>query len=985
VTYSRPGIRQVGVGAGQQLSNNQSIELPGPGRVSANAPFRDKRNPAQAAKNVEIKYKGINALLEFANSETTRKYVREQIDRQAKKEAGSVLDAYPPTATTSQNNPEADAAYNALSPRAKDFVIEARAAGAVSAYSKALPAQLVKETILTAPGSTAEQRAEAQARATNAARDASGLSALPSYQLVVNADKIASIDGSVKGQAYQTRIVKEADLAQVGLIQGAASELFDGFKGLEKVGADDSAGDLPLTTGLDALVQGIIDQAGNNFGPSGQANILAGGIFEVLNRLTDPQEKLELVQRLQAMAASPRFGADGKTDIFSIPLGDTGKSIKDVLAEQTPQLEAGADNAMMGAAFLQMEELRLNNDVEGARNLGLQTLGMLNDQTKIPAFINQIEALTQRVTPEMRVNANKMFERELDGESASSLVKKMITADVGTYPPQAINQMFSLARQESNGERTNNPYKQSHAEFNSARKNQSSEFDIGFANYLKYTEEGQTGSYSAGQSGEELNLAGKRNYANFLSEARQRYFELREEGLAKNDWDPAKGIQQAIDETVGTKKENMVGAGNAPATPLGAYAAWGNTSSKVLAETAASNGGRIANENIPASAIVPSTLKVWQQSNPGKSFDSLTGRQKLNLLAEGIMTFKKFDEASGQFVPYTKKEAIKKAVEMVEGAEKDAAEGPMPTRDRVPELVPETPEELKQSRRPRMQGYGQKPIQNTMELLEKAAQFAKPSGTQSDPFNFNKIFNNGGFGPQSMSYVDGFLNLTLGAAPANAGDLTYGTPEGLQALRTSWSSGQQGLNTAPLPQVAAATPVRYAPVAITSDKHELFVMVGVAEGTRTASGGYTKAYYGHSDPGDGSWNRGTVSGGRGTNASPQMVDRRWMGTLTNVQQRMRGSLIGNGLKPGTAGFNRVMFNLIDLTVQSPAAARDFAGKLPEIKQKGWTVEAIAKARADSFINPATGRLDAPGFGNNYQRLFKDQRSRAGVYDYRRRI
>ena len=985
MTYSRPGIRQVGIDPGQQRSNNQLIKLPEQGRVSANAPFRDERNPGQARRNVDVKYQGINELLKFANSETTRKFIRDRIDAQAKKEAGAVLDAYPATATTGQNNPEADAAYNALSSRAQDFVIEARAAGAVSAYSKALPAQLVKETILTAPGSTPEQRAEAQARAINAARDASGLSALPSYQLVVNADKIAAIDGAVKGQAYQTRIVKEADLAQVGLIQGAASEIFDGFRGLEKVGADDKAGDLPLTTGFRTVVRGVVDQAANNFGPSGQANIVAGGIFEVLNRLTDPQEKLELVQRLQAMAATPMFGADGKTDIFSIPLGDTGKSIKDVLVTQTPQLEVEADKAKMGEAFLKMEELRASGDVQGARNLGLKTIGLLNDQTKIPTFINQIETLTQRVTPEMRINNNNMFARELNGESPSELVKEMIRAPVGTYSSDAMNQMFTLARQESSGERTNNPYRQSHAEFNSARRNQKEEFDIGFSNYLKYTEEGEAGSYQTGKTGAELNLAGKRNYSNFLSEARQRYFELREEGIASGNWDPAKGIQQAINEAVATKKENSVGAGNAPATPLQAYEAWGKATSRVLAETAAANGGRIANEKIPASAIVPATLKVWQQSNPGKSFDSLTGRQKLNLLAEGIMTFKKFDPASNQFVPYTKKEAIKKAVEMVEGAEKNAAESPAPIRDRVPELVPETPEELKQARRPRVQGYGSEPIKDAMQLLEKAAQFAKPAGTEKDPFNFNKLFNNGGFGPQAMSYVDGFLNMTLGAAPANAGQLDFGTPEGLQALRQSWSSGQQGLNTAPLPQVAAATPVRYAPIAINSDKHELFVMVGVAEGTRTASGGYTKAYYGHTDPGDGNWNRGTVSGGRGTNASPQMVDRRWMGTLTNVQQRMRGFLVASGLEPGTAGFNRVMFNLIDLTVQSPAAARDFAGKLPEMKQKGWTIEAIAKARADSFIDPATGRLDAPGFGNNYQRLFKDQRSRAGVYDYRRRI
>ena len=221
--------------------------------------------------------------------------------------------------------------------------------------------------------------------------------------------------------------------------------------------------------------------------------------------------------------------------------------------------------------------------------------------------------------------------------------------------------------------------------------------------------------------------------------------------------------------------------------------------------------------------------------------------------------------------------------------------------------------------------------------------------------------------------------------PANAQELAYGTPEGLQALRRSWESGQQGLSTPPLPQVPASTPVRPVPTAITSDQHELFVMVGVAEGTRTASGGYTKAYYGHTDPGDGNYNRGTVSGGRGSSMSPAMVDRRWMGILTGVQQRMRPYLIVYGLQPGTQGYNRVMFNLIDLEVQSPAAAQGFAGKLPQMKAGGWTVEAIAKARADSYINPETGRLEASGFGNSYQRLMKDQRSRAGVYDYRRRM
>ena len=80
-----------------------------------------------------------------------------------------------------------------------------------------------------------------------------------------------------------------------------------------------------------------------------------------------------------------------------------------------------------------------------------------------------------------------------------------------------------------------------------------------------------------------------------------------------------------------------------------------------------------------------------------------------------------------------------------------------------------------------------------------------------------------------------------------------------------------------------------------------------------------------------------------------------------------------------------MFNILDLRVQAPAAVQTFISKLPQVMKQGLTIEAIAKARADSFFNPGTGALEAGGFGNNYSRLFADQRSRAGVYDYKRRF
>ena len=194
---------------------------------------------------------------------------------------------------------------------------------------------------------------------------------------------------------------------------------------------------------------------------------------------------------------------------------------------------------------------------------------------------------------------------------------------------------------------------------------------------------------------------------------------------------------------------------------------------------------------------------------------------------------------------------------------------------------------------------------------------------------------------------------------------------------------QLRVNTPVLPQTAAGVPVKPAPLAITNDTHPLFVAIGINEGTRTPNGGYTKAYYGHRDPGNGAWNLGTVSGQQG--GSPQSSDQRWAGILTQTAISVAPILARVGLPQNTAGFQRILFNVLDLKVQAPAAVPDFLKRLPQIVRQGATIESIAKARADSFINPATGRLEAGGFGNNYQTLLRDQRSRAGTWDYKRRL
>lgn len=217
------------------------------------------------------------------------------------------------------------------------------------------------------------------------------------------------------------------------------------------------------------------------------------------------------------------------------------------------------------------------------------------------------------------------------------------------------------------------------------------------------------------------------------------------------------------------------------------------------------------------------------------------------------------------------------------------------------------------------------------------------------------------------------------AAPASS---TLNT-ENLQAMARLWAGQQRLSTTTPaLPQVVGSAPTQTLPLQLTQN-HPIFIAIGIAEGTRTASGGFTSAYQGHRDPGDGHWNRGTVSGGRGSNATAAQVDRQWTGTLTQRAVSVAPALQQLGLRPGTAAYNRVLFNVLDLTVQAPAAAGDFVRKLPQVVRAGATIEAISKARADSFINPRTGRLDTSF--RSYSDLLRDQRSRAGAYDYKRRL
>jgi len=265
-----------------------------------------------------------------------------------------------------------------------------------------------------------------------------------------------------------------------------------------------------------------------------------------------------------------------------------------------------------------------------------------------------------------------------------------------------------------------------------------------------------------------------------------------------------------------------------------------------------------------------------------------------------------------------------------------------------------------------------------------AAQPGKKGDTSSQPTSIPQMAARLGEG-----LLGGALNVVAPPAMAAQGPSRLQNPDQMPrlglAFRNANSQNPQpmSLHEGPLPQIVASAPVRPLPLAITTDMHPWFVAIGINEGTRTANGGYTKNYFGHIDPKDKNRNVGTVSGGgvRGGGGSPQVVDRIWAGKLTKQAMVAASLLMARGFNQGTLGFQRVMFNYLDLHVQSPAAAGTFIQKLSQMMKGGLTIEAIAKARADSYYYP-DGRW---GGAWPYPRLLQDQRSRAGTFDYKKRL
>lgn len=236
-------------------------------------------------------------------------------------------------------------------------------------------------------------------------------------------------------------------------------------------------------------------------------------------------------------------------------------------------------------------------------------------------------------------------------------------------------------------------------------------------------------------------------------------------------------------------------------------------------------------------------------------------------------------------------------------------------------------------------------------------------------------------------------SLSQAAAASPASPATPATP-------VATTTGQPTGADAPLEPTQDPIPAQWweqgsaSPIAVT---------IGNAEGTRRPDGSKTEAYYWHEDPGNAANNFGTfsyqhlseamtaeveaeptVAGKRRVAAAQQLAE------ISDQQQLQRlrtfyGQLQGQARQRGLTLSPLEVLNGLDLINQSEAAGLAVGGYVDRLAQMK-TVEAdaeeqIREARTWSYWHPERQAWDAPGLGNNYPAVRRDQDRRFEAVKY----
>lgn len=980
MTYSRPGTSEVNAFFRPATPNRVSGAPDQRVSLGPSGPLLDNRNAAIAGRNAG---QGLAEVASFLDqfTKTAAPIYNAYADEQAKKQVGELFQTTDGQALLRSGDANTRQTLRALSPRAQELAYESLAQGAVASYGQALAVEVNNNQLLKNPQISFEDRSKEFARIRASVAERSGLTTVPPEYVAGFAPQVLQIEATVKGQSYEgltKNIVQDQDTN----IRRKLSTDLEGLTAVrERLIAETPDG----IADFEQRSRKFIQDTYKTYADQGIytsrmfAGQLAQSVAERVGFYTSRGDFDKADAMLRSLASLGEQGivlgegTASPVDLYSLTINDAGKTFGSYISDAQTNLKPLAEEYERKQALNQALPLftRMAQGDEEART---------RLEAMLPQLATSAETLSALVSMSGQMQSygerpnQAQLEMQLDLEQGLNDPNR----NQGEFAQRIRGSNLTLQQKISLMNRNTQPADSRMANVAVARNESADEIEeaaqqITRAQLRQPQFQGADAKTLLEENRRKLRIQATRQT---------------EERITNSDKPVSREDTLSIfrNELEALRNSRMKSAGETPPEGI-------SFNQRVMNEV---NEVQVNMQRMGGDGY--QTIKVFPQSvidgakargvpldyrNVQKYFLNRIGAVKNN---KGEQAFPNPQETFRQMIqkippvqgPRTRGTAGQQPLSVPMSAFSMGMVQPGNTLASLTSLLGKvgidlgggsaTPPAARQTPKPSASQGAVKPQQQ-----------AQPVRQQSPQQELARQVVGGGLAV--LARVPDAAP-TPAAAKPNLADMVINS-ENLSAMASLWRNERpMSVQTPALPQVVASAPATPVPLAISSDRHPIMVAIGINEGTRTPDGGYTKAYFGHRDPGNGKLNIGTVSGQQG--GSPQSSDRRWMGILTNTSVKVTPLLQRMGIPQNSVGFNRLLFNALDLAVQAPAALPDFLKRLPRIVQAGVTIEAIAKARADSFFNPATGRLEAGGFGNNYARLLADQRSRAGTFDYRRR-
>ena len=956
MTYSRPGIRQTNANAGAPKPDRIRVGPVPQVQGSTTARFVDNSSPEIAGYNAG---RGQAEMADFLkNLIEPVAQIGEQVDiAVANQQVGELMSEIPNLGELyREGDSDTRNRIRSMSPRAQDLMYDRMTQSAIIRFGEGYGQAAIANSILTDPSSSQADIAAAKSKLRSQFLESSGLSALPSGYVGANSAELAQVEGAVDGSLDKLRLQAESDRRDATAADGLGAKITTLSATFEQIDASDNSPEKKelsaqaITTLNTTLAEELkaTQDAGDGTATQFLGNLIKGVNARIAEALLEEDtEKAQALLDTLTIASKGKIDVgDGQTNLWDLRLnagnGKTNsveqwllatqkqidafenkayrKRAQDAVAGVLPALFGGSPEEQ-AAARMQLPGLLASLDPEAA----LEALRVLN-----PAL-----QFSERTTPEQqRVFTDTIYTDEFQGLSREGQMEKL--------KGLLNNGQISISQYSGWGNRGANTSEiQAYNDVNNARKigesegEYTGEINTLLQSHLKYAADSGNNSFTSQENWQET--IKDQALARVSARTSDEIMARRARGESVDDDLAQKIFKNKLSEYV-VEQQAML------KTAVDELPQAGVTTRRQVNDF-------LKNTSQGKSVIdaIPTSIKdEFSRQFPDRE---ASDKNLIRYLAEKMINVK--GPAGNPQYGANRAEARKWLIDQLDTIRKD-------TNSEAAELLS----------RP----FSEQTGLDWNEQLRPSTQRRNQSSGEGDQASL----------PSLSEVASSALGAIAGVAtpPAQAGTLTANEDQ-LATLERLWTKNEQPtLRTPGLPQIAATAPVEPVTMAIRTPNHPFFIAVGIAEGTRTANGGYTKNWFGHGDRGDGNWNRGTVSGGR-NGGTPQQIDALWMGKMTRTQMSYAPLLSRFGIEKGTQGYNRLMFNIIDLSVQSPKALETLVTKIPEIIRGGISIEAIAKARADSFFIPGTTRLDTTF--PNYSTLYSDQRSRAGVWDYRRRL